>query len=103
MRRVLLYDRETGRLVHSHYEVRVVQDDEGRLSEPDAASPDAALAELVTRGLDPGRLGSLATDVAPESSRRTERSVDPASGELRARRVPRSEGHAPQDDTTGEE
>jgi hypothetical protein len=90
MKRTLFYDRETGELLHSHYEVRAVGggDDGGaRLSAPGAADLDAGLAELVSRGLDPQRLGSLTTSVAPQSSRRTERWVDVKTGRLRSRRL----------------
>lgn len=90
MNRTLFYDRETGELFHSHYEVRAVDDrDDGgaRLSAPRAADPDAELAELVTRGLDPEHLGSLTTSVAVQSSRRTSRWVDVKTGRLRSRRI----------------
>lgn len=88
MKRTLFYDRETGELLHSHYEVRVIGGDgDARLSAPAAADPDTGLSELVSRGLDPGRLGSLTTSVAPQSSRRTERSVDVKTGRMRSRRL----------------
>jgi hypothetical protein len=45
------------------------------------------MAELVSRGLDPKRLGSLTTSVAPQSSRRTERSVNVKTGRLLSRRI----------------
>jgi inactivated superfamily I helicase len=90
MRRTLFYDRETGQLLHSHYEVRAVEGDDAagaRLSAPKAVELDAEMAELVSRGLDPERLGSLTTSVAPQSSRRTERSVNVKTGRLRSRRL----------------
>lgn len=90
MRRTLFYDRTTGELLHSHYEVRVVEDDTAepaRLSEPQAVELEVDMAELVSRGLDPGRLGSLVTTVAPQSSRRTERSVNVKTGRLGSRRL----------------
>ncbi|MGB5757543.1 MAG: hypothetical protein WBM50_11565 [Acidimicrobiales bacterium] len=90
MRRTLFYDRKTGELLHSHYEVRVVEDDDpagARLSVPQAVELDAEMAELVSRGLDPEYLGSLVTSVAPQSSRRTERSVNVKTGRLRSRRL----------------
>jgi hypothetical protein len=45
------------------------------------------MAELVSRGLDLDRLGTLTTSVAPQSSRRTARSVDIKTGRLRAQRL----------------
>jgi hypothetical protein len=89
MKRTLFYDTETGQLLHSHYEVRVVgeRDGDAHLSTPSAVALDAELAELVSRGLDPQRLGSLTTSVAPQSSRRTERRVDVKTGRLRSRRL----------------
>lgn len=89
MNRTLFYDRDTGRLLHAHYEVRALDDPDERapLSAPAAADPDAVLAELVARGLDPQRLGSLVTDEPPQSSRRVARMVDVATGELRSRRL----------------
>ena len=90
MRRTLFYDRETGELLHSHYEVRAVEGDDpegARLSAPQAVGLEAEMADLVSRGLDPERLGSLATSVAPQSSRRTERSVNVETGRLRSRRL----------------
>jgi len=90
MNRTLLYDRLTGELLHSHYEVRVVEPRDGRdvrLSAPTAVQPDGQLAELATRGFDIERLGSLTTSVAPQSSRRTARFVDIKTGRLRSRRL----------------
>lgn len=90
MNRTHFYDRETGELLHSHYEVRVVEDgddDEARLSAPAAADPDAGLAELATCGLDPRRLGSITTSVALQSSRRSGRWVDVKTGRLRSLRL----------------
>lgn len=90
MRRTLFYDRETGELLHSHYEVRVVEGGDraaAQLSAPRAVELDAEMAELVTRGLDPKRLGSLVTGAAPQSSRRMERSVNVKTGRLRSRRL----------------
>lgn len=90
MIRTLFYERDTGRLRHTHYEVRVV-DDPGtgaRLSGPAAAEPDDVAAQLVARGLDPRRLGSLVTDAPPQSSRRVARAVDVSTGELRTLRLP---------------
>jgi hypothetical protein len=90
MKRTLFYDRETGEILHSHYEVQVIEgggDAGARLSAPMAVDPDADLAELVSRGLDPHRLGRLSTSAALQSSRRTERSVDVKTGRLRSRRL----------------
>ena len=90
MKRTLFYDRVTGELLHSHYEVRVVEsrdDGDARLSAPAAADLETELAELVSRGLDSERMGSLTTSVAPQSSRRTARSVDVTTGRLRSRRL----------------
>jgi hypothetical protein len=90
MRRTLFYDRATGELLHSHYEVRAIDSDDpegARLSAPRAVDLDAGMAELVSRGLDPKRLGSLTTSVAPQSSRRTERSVNVKTGRLLSRRI----------------
>ncbi|MGH3800561.1 MAG: hypothetical protein ACRDTD_10585 [Pseudonocardiaceae bacterium] len=101
MRRTLFYDRETGELLHSHYEVRVVEggdDGEARLSDPAAVTLDDELAELVSRGLDPARLGSLTTSVAPQSSRRTARSVDVKTGRLRSRRLELADGDGAEED-----
>lgn len=101
MKRTLFYDRETGELLHAHYEVRVVEggdDGETRLSAPAAVTLDDELAELVSRGLDPRRLGSLTTSVAPQSSRRTERSVDVKTGRLRSRRLELADDIAPEED-----
>lgn len=90
MKRMLFYDRESGELVHSHYEVRAIEEADGAwLSAPAAADPDAGLAELVSRGLDMQRLGSLTTDVEPQSSRRTHRWVDVTTGQLRSRGLDR--------------
>lgn len=93
MKRTLLYDRRTGQLLHSHYLVTVVEgtDGETRLSAPEAGTPDAGLAELVSRGLDPEQLGNLITDEAPQSSRRTDRWVDPETQTLRSQRIELSE------------
>jgi len=88
MKRTLFYDRQTGELLHAHYEVRVVEGrDDARLSAPAAVDLETELAELVSRGLDPERLGRLTTSVAPQSSRRMARSVDVATGKLRSRRL----------------
>jgi hypothetical protein len=92
VKRSMFYDRATGELLHCHYEVRVVDDRgtaDARLSAPAAVDLDDELAELVSRGLDPERLGRLTTTVAPQSSRRTERSVDVKTGRLRSRRIER--------------
>lgn len=99
MKRTLFYDRRTGELLHSHYVVTVVEgaDGETRLSAPEAGTPDAGLAELASRGFDPEQLGSLTTDEQPQSSRRTERWVDPETQSLRSRRIELS------DRTTAEE
>lgn len=99
MKRTLFYDRDTGEILHSHYDVHVVEGREGeaRLSAPEAAALDADLAELVSRGLDPKRLGSLTTSEGQQSSRRTERWVDPKTERLRSRRI-----ELPDDDITSE-
>ena len=97
MKRSLFYDRRTGELLHSHYEVRAVEPRDGsdaRLSAPAAVELDAELAELVSRGLDPGRLGSVTTSVAPQSSRRTARFVDVKTGRLRSRRLEQTDDAA---------
>ena len=89
MKRTLFYDRETGELLHSHYEVRVIEreaDGEARLSAPAAVDLDDELAELVSRGLDLNRIASLTTSAAPQSSRSLARSVDIRTGRLRAQR-----------------
>jgi len=100
MKRTLFYDRETGELLHSHYEVRVEGQDDGeaRLSAPRVADLDADLTELVSRGLDPQRLGSLNTSVAPHSSRRTRRWVDVKTGRLRSRRLELTDDIASEED-----
>jgi hypothetical protein len=90
MKRTLFYDRKTGELMHAHYEVKVIEgskEAEARLSAPSAAALPDELAELMTRGLDIERLGSLTTSVAPQSSRRMARSVDTKTGRLRAQRL----------------
>jgi hypothetical protein len=90
MKRTLFYDRKTGELMHAHYEVKVIEgrdETEARLSAPSAAALPDELAELMTRGLDIDRLGSLTTSVAPQSSRRLARSVDTKTGRLRAQRL----------------
>jgi hypothetical protein len=90
MKRTLFYDRKTGELMHAHYEVKVIEgskDAAARLSAPSAAALPDELAELMTRGLDLDRLGSLTTSVAPQSSRRMARSVDTKTGRLRAQRL----------------
>jgi hypothetical protein len=90
MNRTLFYDRVTGELLHSHYEVRVVKggdNSDAQLSEPAAVELDTGMAELVSRGLDPQRLASLTTNLAPQSSRRMEHSVDVTTGQLRSRRL----------------
>lgn len=89
MRRTLLYDQRTGEILHSHYVVSVVESPDGgaALSDPAAASMDAELAELVTRGLDPQQLGSVTTSATIQSSRRVGRRVDSETGKLRSRRV----------------
>jgi hypothetical protein len=100
MNRTFFYNTETGALLHSHYEVRVIDDpDNGdvRLSAPAAVDLDEGMAELVSRGLDPHRIRGLATTVMPESSRRTQRSVDLQTGKLRSRRLDLA------DDVIGEE
>ena len=99
MKRTLFFDRETGELLHSHYEVRVVEgrdDGDARLSAPTAAVLEGELAELVSRGLDPRRLGSLTTSVAPQSSRRAARSVDTKTGRLRTRRIELADDTVPE-------
>jgi len=89
MKRMLWYDRETGELVHSHYEVRAIErpDAEAQLSAPAATDLDENLAELVSRGLDLDHLRSTTTDDTPQSSRTLRRWVDVTSGRLRSRRV----------------
>src|SRR5262245_325884 len=90
MRRTLLYDTTTGEILHAHYEVRVVGgrgDSDAHLSAPAAVDLDAALVELISRGLDADHMRSVVTNAAPQSSRRLERSVDPATGRLRSRRL----------------
>jgi hypothetical protein len=90
MKRTLFYDRETGELLHSHYEVGVIErdaDGEARLSAPAAAELDTELAELVSRGLDLNRIASLTTSAAPQSSRSLARSVDIKTGRLRTQRI----------------
>jgi len=90
MNRTLFYDRQTGELLHSHYQVRAIERRDGReaeLSAPTAVELDADLAELMSRGLDLGRLGSVTTSAAPQSSRRTVRFVDLKTGRLRSRRL----------------
>ena len=89
MKRTLFYDRETGELLHSHYEVRVIEsaaDGEARLSAPAAVGLEDEMAELVSRGLDLNRIASLTTSAAPQSSRSLARSVDIRTGRLRAQR-----------------
>ena len=101
MKRTLFYDRRTGVLLHSHYEVHAVEPRDGseaRLSAPAAVDLDDDLAELVSRGLDPGRLGSVTTSVAPQSSRRTTRFVDVKTGRLRSRRLELIDDIASQED-----
>ena len=101
MKRTLFYDRVTGELLHSHYEVQVVEtrdDGDARLSAPAAVDLDTELAELVSRGLDPERMGSLTTSVAPQSSRRTSRSVDVTTGRLRSRRLELTDDIASEED-----
>ena len=89
MKRMLWYDRETGELIHSHYEVRAIErpDAEAQLSAPAATDLDENLAELVSRGLDIDRLGSTTTDDTPRSSRSIRRRVDVTSGRLNSRRI----------------
>jgi hypothetical protein len=90
VKRTLFYDRETGELLHSHYEVRVVEragEGGAELSPPAAVSVEDASAELVSRGLDLARVGSVTTSDRPSSSRRTARRVDPTTGRLRTRRL----------------
>jgi hypothetical protein len=101
MKRTLFYDRQTGVLLHSHYEVRAVEPRDGReagLSAPAAVELDVDLAELVSRGLDLERLGSVTTSVAPQSSRRTARFVDVKTGRLRSRRVELTDDTAPEEE-----
>ncbi|MCP2262200.1 hypothetical protein LX15_005934 [Streptoalloteichus tenebrarius] len=81
MRRYVFYDRETGRVVHTHAAVGA----EGREVE---VSPEE-LAELVGRVVDPRSVSWVLTDVNPISSRVAEQWVDPATGELEVRRVQR--------------
>lgn len=100
MKRTLFYDRETGELLHSHYEVRVVErgkDGGAELSAPAPVSVEDASAELTSRGLDLTRIGSVTTSDRPSSSRRTARRVDPGTGRLRTRRL-----EARTDDEEGE-
>jgi len=95
MKRTLFYDRKTGELMHAHYEVKVIEggkEAEARLSAPSAAALTDELAELMTRGLDLDRLGSLTTSVAPQSSRRMARSVNTKTGRLRAVRLETVDG-----------
>jgi hypothetical protein len=88
MKRSLYYNPETGELLHSHYEVRVIeQKDEARLTAPAPAELDADLAELVSRGLDGPKLARVTTSVPPQSSRRTRRWVDVKTGRLRSERI----------------
>ena len=89
MKRTLYYDLTTGQLLHSHYEVQVIEshDRDARLSAPAAVEPDAQLAELISRGLDPSHIGSLTTSAPPQSSRRMARSVHVKSRRLRSRRI----------------
>ena len=89
MNSMLWYDRETGELVHSHYEVRAIErsDAEAQLSAPAATDRDEDLAELVSRGLDLGHLGSTTAGDTPQSSRNLRRWVDVASGRLHSRRI----------------
>lgn len=92
MKRSLYYDRDTGELLHSHYEVQVVEEKDGsRLTAPGPADLDSDLADLVSRGLDGQRLDRVSTSVPPESSRRTRRWVDVKSGRLRSQRIERAE------------
>jgi hypothetical protein len=89
MKRMLWYDRETGELIHSHYEVRAIErpDAEAQLSAPATTDLDENLAELVSRGLDLDRLGSTTAGVTPQSSRSIRRWVDVTSGRLRSQRI----------------
>ena len=101
MKRTLFYDRQTGALLHSHYEVRVVEPNDGgvaRLSAPAAVELDGDLAELLSRGLDLARLGAVTTSVAPQSSRRTARVVDVKTGRLRSRRLEPTDDIAPEEE-----
>jgi hypothetical protein len=89
MKRLLFYDRQTGEILHAHYEVHVVdgRGDEGaQLSASAADLADDALAELQSRGLDLKRLERVATSVVPQSSTGIDRTVDVKTGKLRSRR-----------------
>ena len=89
MKRMLWYDHTTGDVLHSHYEVRVVESEtaDARLTAPAATDADDTLAELASRGLDLDHAGSTTTDAAPQSSRSIQRWVDVSSGRLRSRRI----------------
>lgn len=89
MKRMLWYDRTTGEVVHSHYEVHAVESEDAhaRLTAPAATEADDALVELASRGLDLDHAGTTTTDAEPQSSRSIHRWVDVKSGRLRSRRI----------------
>ena len=100
-KRTLFYDRRTGVLLHSHYEVHAVEPRDG--SEPGCrhrppSNSTTTWPSSCRTGLDPGRLGSVTTSVAPQSSRRTTRFVDVKTGRLRSRRLARIDVIASQED-----
>jgi hypothetical protein len=95
MQLTLFYDRETGKILHSHYEVQVVeggQPGQTRPVTPNPADLEILSGEiLVSRRLERDRLGLLAAEVPIEAGRDVQLSVDVKTGRLRTWRLERAD------------
>ncbi len=83
MKRHLFYDKNTGEILHTHQVFKFGSE------KPQAVSKDE-LAMLTNRQVDPKRIRHTTVTVAPQSSHRVLRSVNPKTGKLVTKRTPKN-------------
>ena len=82
MERYVFYDRTTGEILHTHQVFKLGSD------EPQTVSKEE-LGMVTNRMVDPRRIRHLTVTVAPQSSHKVLRSVNPKTGKLVTKRAPK--------------
>ena len=80
MKRYMFYDRKTGEILHTHQVFKLGSD------KPQTVSTEE-LKMLTNRMVDPDRIRHLTVTVAPQSSHKILRSVNPKTGKLVTKRA----------------
>lgn len=81
MKRYVLFDKETGEILHTHQAYKLESEDLEKV-------PDDEIIQVVNRTANPERVGVLLTDEPIQSSNRFARKVDPKSGKVVTTELP---------------